>query len=57
VVVAMIVYVLKATGVWVLVETTWNRLIDRRSASRSDRPFPGPISPQSEATPPPHPVR
>jgi hypothetical protein len=57
VVIATIVYVLKATGVWVFVERTWDRLTERRSSSRANSPFPGPIPPQSESTPPPHPVR
>jgi uncharacterized BrkB/YihY/UPF0761 family membrane protein len=57
VVVATIIYVLKATGVWIFIESTWNRLIERRAVSRSDRPFPGPIPPGSESTPPPHAVR
>jgi thiol:disulfide interchange protein len=56
VVVAMCVYVLKATGVWVFVEETWNRRMDRRTESGSSGPFPRPISPQSESAPPPHPV-
>jgi hypothetical protein len=55
--VAMCIYVLKATGVWIFIERTWNRLMERRTISHSDRPFPGPIPPQSESTPPPHPVR
>jgi predicted membrane protein len=57
VVVAMCVYVLKATGVWVFIERTWNRLMERRVESRSSESFPRPISPQSESAPPPHPVR
>jgi predicted membrane protein len=57
VVVAMCVYVLKATGVWVFIERTWNRLMERRVESRSSESFPRPIAPQSESAPPPHPVR
>jgi uncharacterized BrkB/YihY/UPF0761 family membrane protein len=57
VVIAMIVYVLKATGVWIFIERTWNRLMERREVSRSSEPFPRPIPPQSESAPPPHPVR
>jgi thiol:disulfide interchange protein len=57
VVVATCVYVLKATDVWIFVERTWNRLMERRTESRSSDSFPRPISPQSESAPPPHPVR
>jgi predicted membrane protein len=57
VVVAMCVYALKATGVWVFIEETWNRRMERRADLRSSGPFPRPISPQSESAPPPHPVR
>lgn len=57
VVVAMIIYVLRATGVWIFIERAWNRWMERRTVIRSEGPFPGPIPPQSESTPPPHPVR
>jgi thiol:disulfide interchange protein len=55
--VATCVYVLKATGVWIFIERTWNRLMERRAVSRPSESFPRPISPQSESAPPPHPVR
>ena len=57
VVVATCVYVLRATGVWIFIERTWNRLMERRAESRSNEPFPRSIPPQSESAPPPHPVR
>jgi uncharacterized BrkB/YihY/UPF0761 family membrane protein len=57
VVVAMCIYILKATGVWIFIERTWNKLMERRAVSRSSESFPRPIPPQSESAPPPHPVR
>lgn len=57
VVVATCVFVLKATGVWIFVERTWNRLMERRAESRFSAPFRRPSSPESESAPPPHPVR
>ena len=57
VVVATCVFVLKATGVWIFIERTWNRLMERRAVSRSSESFPRPIPPRSESAPPPHPVR
>ena len=54
---ATCVYVLKATGVWIFVETTWNRMLERREHSPSGNPFSGPIPPRSESAPPPHPTR
>jgi uncharacterized BrkB/YihY/UPF0761 family membrane protein len=57
VVVAMCIYILKTTGVWIFIERTWNKLMERRAVSRSSESFPRPIPPQSESAPPPHPVR
>lgn len=57
VVVATCIFVLKTTGVWIFVERTWNRLMERRVESRSSNPFPRPISRETESAPPPHPVR
>jgi thiol:disulfide interchange protein len=55
--VATCVYVLKATGVWIFIERTWNRRLERRADSPSGNPFSGPVPPRSESAPPPHPVR
>jgi uncharacterized BrkB/YihY/UPF0761 family membrane protein len=57
VVVATCVYVLKATGMWVFIETTWNGMMERRADSRSQDSFPRSVPPPSESAPPPHPVR
>jgi uncharacterized BrkB/YihY/UPF0761 family membrane protein len=55
--VATCVYVLKATGVWIFIERTWNRRLEHRADSPSGNPFSGPVPPRSESAPPPHPVR